>query len=200
MRIASRDVLALLVLGENPCIRSIEAVAGDLPAGLLHGGDRFRVARQRRRDAIDGERHVARGEQPPQPPEAGARAIFVDRLHVHVALARPGLRADDLRQERLGGRVAMQDVVLAALLVVEHELHGDPRAARPFRVGRVAAVADDVARIGGVRHEPKLSGFGGADHKPMVTHRGAISSAQTYQEVTLPFTSRDSRNSSIRGS
>ena len=44
--------------------------------------------------------------------------------------------------------IAVQDVVLAALLVVEHELHGDPRAARPFRVGRIAAVADEVAGIG----------------------------------------------------
>jgi hypothetical protein len=55
--------------------------------------------RRRRRD-----RHGALGEHAMQPPEAGAGAVFVDRLHVPVALARPGRGADDLRQEGLGLR------------------------------------------------------------------------------------------------
>ena len=42
----------------------------------------------------------------------------------------------------------MQDVVLAALLVVDDELQRDPRAARPIGERRRAAVADHVARIG----------------------------------------------------
>ena len=43
----------------------------------------------------------------------------------------------------------MQDVVLAAFLVVEDELDGDARAARPARVRRVGAVAAQIARIDG---------------------------------------------------
>ena len=43
----------------------------------------------------------------------------------------------------------MQDVALAALLVVDDELNGDAGAARPARVRRVAAVADEIARITG---------------------------------------------------
>jgi hypothetical protein len=42
-----------------------------------------------------------------------------------VAHTRPGLGADDLG---LGGGVCVKDVVLAALLVVDDELNGDPRA------------------------------------------------------------------------
>ena len=119
------EMRALVGFGEILVLDPLQAVARDLPVRLLHGGDGFGVARERGRDAIDGERNVLAREQPPDAPEAGARAIFVDRLHVHVASARPRLRADDLRQERLRRRIAVQDVVLAALLVVEDELHGD---------------------------------------------------------------------------
>ena len=149
MRIASSRCRRSSSRREILVLDPLQAVARDLPVRLLHGADGFRVARQRGRDAVDGERNVLAREQPPDAPEARARAVFVDQLHVHVALAGPRLRADDLRQERLRRRVAVQDVVLAALLVVEDELHGEPRAARPFRIGRIAAVADEVAGIGG---------------------------------------------------
>jgi hypothetical protein len=43
----------------------------------------------------------------------------------------------------------MQDVALPALLVIDHELEGDTRAARPARVGRVAAVTGEIAGIFG---------------------------------------------------
>ena len=47
----------------------------------------------------------------------------------------------------------MQDVVLAALLVVDDELYGDARAVRPIGERRRAPVADHVARIDfAVRH------------------------------------------------
>ena len=41
----------------------------------------------------------------------------------------------------------MQDVVLAALLVIDDELHRDARSVRPVGEGRSAAVADHIARI-----------------------------------------------------
>ncbi len=41
----------------------------------------------------------------------------------------------------------MEDVVLAALLVVEDDLDRDIGAARPLRVGRALAVAEHVAGI-----------------------------------------------------
>ena len=133
-------------------------MAGDLPPRLVHGRDRFGVARHGAGDAIDRDRHLARREHAPQPPEADARAVFVDQLHVDVALARPGRRADDLGQEGLRGGVAVQDVVLAAFLVVDDELHRDARAARPIGGRRVAAIADHVARIGlGARHSYQVS-------------------------------------------
>jgi hypothetical protein len=82
-----------------------------------------------------------------QPPEAGAGAVFVDRFHVPMALARPGLRAGDFREERLGRRIAVQDRVLAAFLVVENKLDADVGAVGPLRIGRVRPVAAHVADI-----------------------------------------------------
>jgi hypothetical protein len=69
-----------------------------------------------------------------------------------VALSRPWLRAEHIRQEGFRGGIAVQDIVLAALFEIDHELHRDPRAARPLRMGRVAAVAAEIAGISGVSH------------------------------------------------
>ena len=41
----------------------------------------------------------------------------------------------------------MQNVVLAALFVIDHELQRDPRPARPVREWRRAAVSSHVARV-----------------------------------------------------
>jgi hypothetical protein len=58
-------------------------------------------------------------------------------------------RADDLRQELLTAGITVQHTVLAALLEVEDELHGHAGVAGPARVRRSAAVAAQVAGIGG---------------------------------------------------
>ena len=138
---------ALLVGREILVVDPFQAVAGDFPARLLHRGDRLGVALKRGRDAEDGDRQIALGEHAPQAPEAGAGAVFVDRLHAHVPLPRPGRRADDLGQEAFGSSVPVEDVVLAPLLVVDDELDADARSVRPARVGRIAAVADEIAGI-----------------------------------------------------
>ena len=156
------DVGALVGLGEILVLDPLEAVARNLPSGLAHGRGGLGVSHQGMRDGVDGDGQPARGEEPPQPPEAGAGAVLVDRFHVHVALPRPGRGTDDLGEERLGSRIAVQDAVLCAFLVVHHELHGDRRPAGPFRIGRGAAVADKIARIGcGCAHDvglPLLAG------------------------------------------
>ena len=105
------------------------------------------ISLQRHRDAEHGHRQIAFGEHPPQPPEAGARAIFEHRFDIGVALAGPGLRTQYVGQERFRGAIAVENIVLAAFLEIHHELHRDPRVARPFGIGRVAPVAAEVARV-----------------------------------------------------
>ena len=51
-------------------------------------------------------------------------------------------------QEDLRDLVAMDEGALAAFLVVDDEADRHAGAARPFRVGRIAAIADEVARVG----------------------------------------------------
>ena len=140
LRALGSDVVVLVV---DP----LEAMAGDLPAGLAHRLDLRGRARQGRRDTIDGERHVVPGEEPMQAPEPGPGSVLVDRFHAPVPLAGPGLGTHDLREERLGRGIAVQQAVLAALLVVQHELDGDPGTLGPIRRRRPRPVAQHVARI-----------------------------------------------------
>ena len=74
-----------------------------------------------------------------------------------MPLPDPGLRADDLGQEGFRSLVAMQNVVLGALLVIDDELQGDASAIRPIGMRRLAPIADHVARIGSfVRHHSPM--------------------------------------------
>ena len=76
----------------------------------------------------------------------------------------------------------MQHGVLRPFLVIEHELQRDARAIRPARVRWMAAVADEIARIGVIDHTI-LSASGLAhraqtslrccDHRPASSAAGA---------------------------
>jgi hypothetical protein len=144
---------AFLGLGHVAVFDPLQPVAGDLPAGLGHGGDLFGVPSERGGDAVDRGGDPLFGEEPVQAPEACARAVFVHRLHVPVALPGPGLGTDDLGQEGLGGGIAVKQAVLAAFLVVDHELDGDAGASGPGSVGRMCPVSGQVAGVaGGRRH------------------------------------------------
>jgi len=65
-----------------------------------------------------------------------------------VAKTGDGLGADHLREEIFRNLVPVQHRPLRALFVIEHELDGDPRVARPTRVRRVFAIADQITGIG----------------------------------------------------
>lgn len=137
-------------------------MAGDLVTARLERRERFGVAGQRAGHAEDGQRQFALIEHPQHAPQPGARAVLVERLHAHVSV-REGLRANDFREERLGGLVTVEDVVLTALLVVEDELHRDVGAVGPLRMGRVSPVPHHVARIviGDRRHGGIVSACAG---------------------------------------
>src|SRR6185312_16337879 len=124
-----------------------QPVRGDLPAGLLHGRKLVGGAGERAGDAVAGNGHLRLGEQAVDPPETGARTVFVDRFHIPVPHALPGCRTRDFRQESLGGLVSVQDTVFAAFLVVDDELDRDMRAARPFRVGWIGSIAAHISLV-----------------------------------------------------
>ena len=145
----ARQVLALGRLVDVLVADPAPAVRRDLVAVAQEGLDHRRVPLERHRDAEHRERHLALAEQAQEPPHARARAVLVERLHAHVARAER-LGADDVREEGLRGRVAVDHGVLGAFLVVEDELQRDARAARPAGVRRMLAVAGEVAGVGRV--------------------------------------------------
>ena len=128
------------------------AVAGHLPVRRPHCIDGMRIARECHRDAENSDWQATPGEYPVQAPEAGARAVLVNRLHVHVAHAGDCRRPDDLGQKRFRRGIAVQDAVLRSFLVIHDKLQSETRAARPLRVRRCVGVAAQVARIGVVSH------------------------------------------------
>ena len=69
-----------------------------------------------------------------------------------AARSRPchaGVQHAVLGQAPFRGGIAVGHRGFRAFLVVQHEVEREPRAARPFRVGRIGAVADQVSVHGG---------------------------------------------------
>src|SRR3954454_4944138 len=64
-----------------------------------------------------------------------------------MALSRPWPRPQYVGQEGFGRAVAVQNVVLAAFLEVDHEPHRYPRIIGPACVQRVAAIAKESAGV-----------------------------------------------------
>ena len=146
------QVLALGVGVDVLVVDPAPAVARDLPIRLAHRGHRLRVALERHRDPVHGDRHPHRHEDPVQAPEPGPAAVLVDGLHVHVAAAGKRSGAHDLGQERFRRGVPVEDAVLRPLFVIDDELHRDSGIVRPPRVRWIAAVASQVARVGRLVH------------------------------------------------
>ena len=81
------DVLAFFRFGHAMVIDPAVAVAGDFPIRFLYGGNCVRISRQCHGDAENGDRHIMRGEQAVQAPEADAGAILILRFDGEIALS-----------------------------------------------------------------------------------------------------------------
>jgi hypothetical protein len=69
-----------------------------------------------------------------------------------MALANPRLGADNLGQKRLGSRISMENIILAALFIIDNKLHRDTGVTRainirPFGVWRGGTMAKHIAWI-----------------------------------------------------
>ncbi len=124
-------------------------MAADIVAGGADRGCGRRMAFQRQRTAEHGQRQIALCEQPHDPPEADAAAVGEHALGREVATLHAGVQHAVLGQPPFRCGVAVRHRWLRPLLVVQHEIHREPRAAGPFRVGRMGAIADQVSVHGG---------------------------------------------------
>jgi len=156
---AAGDVGALRVLVHLVVVDPAEGVAGHLMALVREGAGGGGVQLQRPAHAIDRQFQVALGKQAKDAPDPCPCAVVELAFHAAVARAQQRRPAGNLVQIGLAAGVAVEHGVLAPLLVVQHEGKGEPRPAGPFRVGRVGAVAQEVAREAGavvedMRHGP----------------------------------------------
>src|SRR3954447_2218674 len=141
----AQQVLALLVARLRPRLAPAPAVAEEVVPALAHPlGDR-RVELQRGGDGRHGDGDLERVVDPRQAPDPRPRAVLVVRLRAEVARRRLGPGVGVLAPAVVA-IVAVEDVVLGALLVDEHEVDDDARAVGPAELGRQrAAVADEIA-------------------------------------------------------
>src|SRR5262249_18761532 len=149
------DLTALLDPAQLVVLDPAIAVAADVVTRLGDRLRRGRVALQRECAPVHGHRELALGERAVDPPEPGTAAVPVDRLDGEVAFAGPEPAERHLRENRLRD-VVVGDRVLRALFVVQDEIDREPRTPWPLGIGRTAAVADHVARIGLLAHRSSL--------------------------------------------
>ena len=135
------DVAFFLGLGHVGVTDPAQSVRRDLPTGLLHSCNRLGVTLQGHGDPEDRDRDAALGEQPVKTPEACPAPVLILGLGAHVAHVRQ-LAHGLLGQKRLGDAVPVKDRVLAAFLIVDHELDSQTGATRPARVERVSSIPD----------------------------------------------------------
>ena len=139
------DMVEFLLEREVLVVDPAIAVARDLVPSRRHGPARGGVQLESAPHRPGGEVQPTLIEQAQDAPEARPAAVFVHRLGGQVAAAHDRRTARRLGQEHFRGGIAVQDRVLAPLFVVQNEGDGDPRLARPLRIGRVRAVPDQVA-------------------------------------------------------
>jgi hypothetical protein len=120
-------------------------MAHDLVTVLDQRPQKFRTLFQGPNDREGADFDVEAPKDPKQTPHAHPGSIF-KRAFRHQS-AHAGIRGiTGVGQHIFGGRVALQQAVLAAGLDIQVEIDGDPRASRPFRVGWIRAVSMEVSR------------------------------------------------------
>src|SRR5262249_60432276 len=76
---------------------------------------------------------------------AGAGQLCVEGLLVEITRSQYGRLGGNFREDRFRAIVAVEQTVLRTLLIVDHEIEGDAGIARPARMGRLGAIAAEVA-------------------------------------------------------
>src|SRR5207249_8331264 len=94
-------------------------------------------------------------EQAHQPPEPDAAAVLEHRLGREVTALHALVQRVGLREPRFRVPFAVLHRRLRALLVVHHEVHGQPGAVRPLGIRRIRSIPDEIAVVAS-HHEFRL--------------------------------------------
>src|SRR5262249_36298900 len=136
---------ALFRLAQHEVLDPAPAMAADVEARRLDGRGGGGVAFERQRAAEHRHRQAALLEGAHQAPEAGARAVLEHALGGEVAALHADLAGGRFSEAGFAETFAVLHRGLRAFLVVHHGVDRDPGAVRPFRIGRILAVAHQIA-------------------------------------------------------
>src|SRR5271170_1645707 len=142
---AEANMLALGLFIDFEIVEPTVAVADDLVSLCDEGRGQLRTLLQGADHAEDADLDAEARENPQQAAATTARPVFEHRLYDGAANAGIARQAD-IVQRVLGALVAFEQTMLAPGFDVEIDVDGDARAAGPFRIGRMATVAAEIAR------------------------------------------------------
>src|SRR6516162_11734361 len=153
------DLLSLLVFGEPGMVGPAIAMAADVPVA---GSDRRcrRWVRLECPSATENRHRQSEArEDPMEAPEADSGAVFEHALGTEVAPPDAEIAAEHLGQPGLGHAVTRRIGKFGTFLEIDYEIDGDTGIAGPSGMGRLGAVADEVARHcwspGGSAYQPR---------------------------------------------
>jgi hypothetical protein len=168
-------LVTLLVTGHADGVRAVPVVAVGEHV-MVPGPEPLtqrRVAFHGQRAGGKRHRDLVTVDQAAQPPDSHPASVFHVCLGADIPDVGPvleGVLTPGVVDAVLGERV------LAAFLVVDHEVDRDPGAAGPVEVGWLRAVPDEVARRARVSRagvsRAGRAGHGSVCHPPAVDHQG----------------------------
>src|SRR5947209_6481004 len=126
-------------------IRPAIAVAADVPIARSYSRSSGRVGLEGLGAAEDRHWHRKTSEEPMQPPETDAGAVFEHAFRSKVAARHAQIRAQHLGQPPLRDAVPGGIRKLRALLEIDDEIDRNAGVSGPLGMRRLGAIADEIA-------------------------------------------------------
>ena len=154
-------MVALHILGDVLIIDPAPTMTHDLMLGRDHRVGHLLIAFECHDNREDADFDTTLLEHAQKAPDASTAAIFEGRFREQAPDTRH-FRKPSIGQHGFRRGIAMKNVQFAAGLVVEGDLQRETGASGPLGVGKIGAVANQIAGIGQgiVRHSrPPVSGW-----------------------------------------
>src|SRR5260370_17100722 len=139
------DMVSLLLARQPPDLLPAPAVAAGLVLCFPHPRGHLRVAFERHRAGIEGNRNLELGDKPLEAPHASPRAVLEDRFGREVSILRVH-RVNDLL-EAVVALVAGGVGIFYPLLVVENHADPDEGFTRPPHTRTLSPVTNTASSL-----------------------------------------------------
>jgi hypothetical protein len=124
-------------------------MTADVVGGACNGFGDARIAFEGQRAAKYCDRQPSLGKKTKQAPDANPAAKFVHGLESKVSLSGGDATAWRFCESQFGSIVAVRNRIFRPFFIVDRELYGDARAARPASLRTIVGVTYEIPWIGG---------------------------------------------------